>query len=92
MIIDWKEKTLTSKKIFFVAKTFPLEDIKAIVVKGQKEKLFVGSENQMIRTYCDITIKLKDKSSKQLFIIIPTDFSKFFLKGWRLNYTIRQNP
>lgn len=40
----------------------------------------MGSENQMIRTYCDITIKLMDKSSKQLFIINTNRFFQIFSK------------
>ena len=34
LIIDWKVKTLTSKKNFFVAKTFPLERAERKIICG----------------------------------------------------------
>ncbi|MEG2161304.1 MAG: hypothetical protein RRY62_08865 [Chryseobacterium sp.] len=69
LVIDRDTKTLTSKKIFFISKTFPLENIEAITASGQKEKVFTSGGNSMKRTYCTVTAKLKDKTSEELFII-----------------------
>jgi len=80
LVIDWNTMTLTSKKNFFTSKTFPLENIEAIIVSGQKEKIFTRSENSMTRTYCTITAKLKDKSNEQLFTI---NTNRFFQTHYR---------
>lgn len=69
LVIDRDSKTLTSKKNFFISKTFPLENIEAITASGQKEKVFTSGGNSMKRTYCTVTVKLKDKTSEELFII-----------------------
>ncbi|MBW3524315.1 hypothetical protein [Chryseobacterium sp. NKUCC03_KSP] len=69
LVIDRDSKTLTSKKNFFISKTFPLESIEAITASGQKEKVFTSGGNSMKRTYCTVTVKLKDKTSEELFII-----------------------
>lgn len=67
IIINRSTNTLTSKKNLFTSKTFSLENIEAIVINGKKEKLF--ARNSMIRTYCTITARLKDKTEERLFTI-----------------------
>ena len=74
LVIDKKAKTLFSKYIPFTSKTFSLDDIQTLVVSGQKEKLFVGSKNQMARTYCTISAKLRDKPDERLFTINTNRF------------------
>lgn len=74
LIIDKNSKTLYSKHSPFTSKTFALDDIQTLIVSGQKEKLVVGSKNQMTRTYCTITAKLKDKADETLFTINTNRF------------------
>jgi len=69
LVIDRDSKTLTSKKNFFISKTFSLENIEAITASGQKENVFISSGNSMKRSYCIVTAKLKDKTSEELFLI-----------------------
>lgn len=74
LVIDKNAKTLFSKHSPFTSKTFSLDDIQTLVVSGQREKLFVGSKNQMTRTYCIISAKLKDKADERLFTINTNRF------------------
>lgn len=69
IVIDKLNKTLSSRQNLFNSKTFPFDEIDALLVSGQNEKLFFGSNNKMTRTYCTITAKLKDKTEKRLITI-----------------------
>ena len=75
LIIDKNAKTLFSKRSLFNSKKIFLDEIETLIVSGQKDKLFAkGSKNQMTRTYCNITAKLKDKADVQLFVINTNRF------------------
>ena len=74
LIIDKNAKTLFSKRSLFNSKKIFLDEIETLIVSGQKDKLFSkGSKNQMTRTYCNITAKLKDITYKDRpsFVLLP---------------------
>ncbi len=75
VIINKNSKTLYSKHSPFTSKTFSLDDIQTLIVSGQKNKLLMrGSKNQMTRTYCTISAKLKDDTETTLFTINTNRF------------------
>lgn len=72
LIIDKNTKKLISKHSLLSSKTFLLDEVETLLVIGQKEKIFTGE--QLKRTYCTITLKLKNNSAEQLFIINTNRF------------------
>jgi hypothetical protein len=74
LVIDKATNTLISKHSPFASKTFSLEKIQMLVVSGKNEKISVGDGKKMTRTYCTISVKLKDNAEERLFTINTNRF------------------